>query len=967
ESIILLEDRSIWAGHPHCMANPILKERTEFRIRRKDGQVRWIEHACRTVTDEQGNFWGFRSSNRNFTERKLAEEALQIKDQAIASSINGIALADLQGHLTYVNQAFLETWGYSTDTEVLGRVATSFWQSEAEAAKVAASLHTQGRWHGELVGRRKDGSLFEAQLSANLIVDANRNPIGMMAAFVDVTAHKQAIAALADSEKKYRTLFENANDAIYLADPVSGRILDCNQRAASMLGYSVVELKQKHITDFHPPAEVERALMEFKAAARANSGITLLGFRHQHRDGGLVPVEINTGLINLDQQPLVLGMVRDMTERVAGEEALKRSQQELRLTLEATTDGIWSWHFPTDQMEFSPRYYTMLGYEPGEFPASFECWQDLLHPTDRACAVALMRDWLQTKTDTYTNDFRLRTKSGDYRWIYPIGRVVEWDASGQAIRMIGNHQDITERKQAEARLQEYAQRLSLATKSAGIGIWEWDISTDILIWDEQMYKLYGLSPEEFDSRYEVWAKHLHPDDLAAVMAAVQRAVAAEQEFHPQFRVIWPDGQIRFIEGHALVQRNAAGTPLRMIGVNWDITAGVHLTQENEQLQKQFYQAQKMESIGLLAGGIAHDFNNLLVPIIGYADMGLAATPKEHKLYGSLLQIKQAGERAADLTRQILAFSRQQMLEMRILDLNTVITDFKKMLQRLIGEDVLLYTELADSLYPIKGDQGQLEQVLLNLAVNARDAMPTGGKLTIETTNVWLDEANTAKFPDLRPGPYVSFTVSDTGSGMDPETQERIFEPFFTTKVRGRGTGLGLATVFGIIKQHEGNISVSSQLQHGTTFEIHLPAAETPRLAETSVPQKTATTPGSETVLVVEDEINVRQFVSYSLQSFGYHVLEADGPQQGLSLATSHPGIIDLLLTDVVMPDMDGPELYRVLAQTRPTMQVLYMSGYTDDVMRQHSLLDHDLALLPKPFSMQELLNQVQAALSKAVL
>lgn len=385
--------------------------------------------------------------------------------------------------------------------------------------------------------------------------------------------------------------------------------------------------------------------------------------------------------------------------------------------------------------------------------------------------------------------------------------------------------------------------------------------------------------------------------------------------------------------------------------------------ERERLEERLRQAQKLEAIGSLAGGIAHDFNNLLVPILGYVELSLLDLAPESRLYANLAQVRKAAEQAANLTRQILAFSRQQVLELSILDLNVIVEEFKKMIQRLIGEDIELRTILTAAPYPVKADKGQIEQVLMNLAVNSRDAMPEGGRLTIETANVLLDEAYVQKYAsDLPPGPYVMLAVSDTGQGMDAETQKRIFDPFFTTKESGKGTGLGLATVFGIVKQHQGSIWVYSEPGRGTTFKIYLPQAKnTAQPATTPPPIDGSLTSGTETVLVVEDEGLVRRLVCETLAAHGYDVVEASSPAACLRLAADKAQI-HMLLTDVILPEMNGRELYQKLVAIHPGSKVLYMSGYTNNVIVHHGILEEDIAFLQKPFTVLNLTRKVREVL-----
>ncbi len=383
-------------------------------------------------------------------------------------------------------------------------------------------------------------------------------------------------------------------------------------------------------------------------------------------------------------------------------------------------------------------------------------------------------------------------------------------------------------------------------------------------------------------------------------------------------------------------------------------------------EEQLRQAQKMEAVGKLAGGVAHDFNNLLTAIICNSDLTLRRLGEEDPLRRNVEGIKGAGERAAALTRQLLAFSRKQVLQPKVLNLNDVVVETNKMLRRLIGEDIDLLTVLEPSLGQVKADPSQIDQVLINLSVNARDAMPRGGKLIIETSNIYVDEEYARRHLSVRPGWYVMLVVTDTGCGMDAQTQERMFEPFFTTKEVGKGTGLGLSTVYGIVKQSGGNVWVYSEVGRGTTFKIYLPrtdqAAEQPAVNN----GHDESTTGTETVLLVEDEELVRRMAHEILLMNGYQVLESSHGAEALDTCQSHQGPIHLMLTDVVMPRMSGRELAERAATLRPEMRVLYMSGYTDDAIVHHGVLDEGMAFIEKPFTPNSLAHKVRAALDAQV-
>ncbi|HEX7667955.1 MAG TPA: PAS domain S-box protein, partial [Polyangiaceae bacterium] len=453
-------------------------------------------------------------------------------------------------------------------------------------------------------------------------------------------------------------------------------------------------------------------------------------------------------------------------------------------------------------------------------------------------------------------------------------------------------------------------------------------------------RILARPPEEFVGRSVF--EFLHPDDAPGVEATIRRAIQSPES--PQtslFRFRHADGSWRRMEG--IGKLLPGGEPPQLVVNSRDIT-------ESHALEEQLRQAQKMEAVGRLAGGIAHDFNNLLTVIGGYGELLLTSIPSGDPNREPLQEIVTAGERAASLTRQLLAFSRKQILAPEVLDLNAVVAGMHKMLTRLIGEDVDLVTRLDASVGSVRADPGQLGQVIMNLAVNARDAMPRGGKLTIETANADLDDAYAHGHLNVVSGRYVMLAVSDTGSGMDAETQARIFEPFFTTKGQGKGTGLGLSTVYGIVKQSGGYIWVYSEPEKGTTFKIYRQRVEeAPAPAETPSGVHHSMN-GTETILLVEDEGSIRTLARKALESVGYRVVEARSGPDALKLALGIADPIHLLVTDLVMPEMTGTDLASRLLESRPGLRILYMSGYADDAVVRHGLLDHHHHFLPKPFT-----------------
>ncbi|HEA69388.1 MAG TPA: hybrid sensor histidine kinase/response regulator [Desulfobacterales bacterium] len=519
------------------------------------------------------------------------------------------------------------------------------------------------------------------------------------------------------------------------------------------------------------------------------------------------------------------------------------------------------------------------------------------------------------------------------------------------------NQEIKEHKQTEEALKESERRLSKAQRIAHIGNWELNLITNELFWSDEVYRLFGLKPQQFGASYEAFLDNIHPDDRDLVNKAYTDSLKNKIPYQIVHRLLLKDKTVKYVTEMCETFYDDSGEPILSVGTIQDIT-------EQKNLEAQLLQSQKMEAIGKLSGGVAHDFNNLLTSITGNAELLSMKLQKDSPLKEYAKEISKASDRAASLTRQLLAFSRKQVLQPKVMSLNGAILDMEKMLRRLIGEDIDLKTTLSDELGNVEADPGQVEQVILNLCVNARDAMPRGGKITIETANVELDESYTRTHRTVIPGPYVMMAISDDGSGMDKETQSRIFDPFFTTKERGKGTGLGLSTVYGIVKQSEGNIWVYSEPGKGTTFKIYLPRVEksVEKIVKTKEPVKSLT--GTETVLVVEDDGMVRKLAHKVLKDYGYKVLVAENGKEGLKICEENKGPIHLMLTDVVMPEMGGRKLADHLKDLRPEIKVLYMSGYTDNTIVHHGILDKGMNFIQKPFTPETLAAKVRGMLEE---
>jgi len=533
---------------------------------------------------------------------------------------------------------------------------------------------------------------------------------------------------------------------------------------------------------------------------------------------------------------------------------------------------------------------------------------------------------------------------------------------GMSILEIGC--DVTALKEARADLKMFRSRLRDAQQLAHIGHWELYPRTGELFWSEEIYRIFEVDHDSFDSSYDAFLSAAHPEDRERVDQAYTQSLKTGTPYSIDHRLKMKDGRIKYVQERCKTEYDVDGNPVKSIGTVQDITENKRIEAENKALQEKIVHVQKMESVGRLAGGVAHDFNNMLFVILGNLDLVMDGVSEDDVNYHALKEIQKAARRSADLTRQLLAFARQQTISPRPLNLNAVIGDMIKMLIRLIGEDIELKWIPGENLERVMLDPSQVDQILANLCVNARDAITGAGKITIETHMVCLGESECRQRPGFQPGEFVTLVVSDNGCGMDKDVQDRLFEPFFTTKKINEGTGLGLATTYGIVKQNKGFINVYSEPGNGTTFRIYF---RVHRGGDTSYqpPWDTGDVVkgGTETILLVEDEEMILSFCTKTLNQLGYEVLKAGSPHQALSVVQRHGSGIDLLLTDVIMAKMSGKELADELRRDFPSLKALYMSGYTANVIARHGILEEGVMFLQKPFSREALAKKVREALS----
>jgi two-component system, cell cycle sensor histidine kinase and response regulator CckA len=630
-------------------------------------------------------------------------------------------------------------------------------------------------------------------------------------------------------------------------------------------------------------------------------------------------------------------------ELKAAREALAASERRYRELVDLAPIGIFRSTRGGRFVSVNPALASLLGYDSPDEMLQLDLRADVY-------VVGAERDQRVSEREGAGMsgfDVRWKRRDGSPVWVHLDSRVIRGE-SGALELFEGFVYDIQERKDAEEALRGSEERYRLLFEKNPEPMWVFDEKTlAFLAVNEAACRHYGYSHEEF---LGMTIRDIRPaEDVPALL----KQIAGESRNHEEAGV-WRHRR----KGGTVIEVEITSDKLIFGEREAQLVLASDVT-EKRQLEEQFRQAQKMEAVGQLAGGVAHDFNNVLTAILGYGSLLASRLASDASGREEVEEILRAAERAAALTRQLLAFSRRQVLEPVVLSINELITNFEKMLGRLIGEDVNLVTRLEPSLGNVLADAGQIEQVIANLVVNARDAMPQGGKLTIETANADLDEAYAQRHATVRPGRYVMVAVSDTGTGMDAETQAHIFEPFFTTKEKGKGTGLGLSTAYGIVKQSGGSIWVYSEPGKGTTFKVYLPRVE--EAAPAAPPRSSDSLPalGTETILIVEDEPAVRSLSRQVLERSGYHVLEAGDGESALELVRAHPEPIHLLLTDLVMPDMGGTELASRLQDKHPAIRVLFMSGYTDDGVVRNGMLGSGRAFLQKPFTPAMLVRKIR--------
>ncbi len=783
-----------------------------------------------------------------------------------------------------------------------------------------------------------------------------------VAVCTDITERKRIETEQRESEMRKTAILNMSPDPIVSMD-IAGRIVDWNPAAERCFGYSREEAIGQPMAELIMPPDLHTAHEAGFHRFMTTGEATILGKRVEltaiRRNGEVFAIELTVDCITQNGLPLFTAFLRDLTER-------KRAEEERRYILAGAQCLLWSadiqdlkngqpllWemHYPDEE---AAERFLPVKLRNGETYQS--AWDRSRWPEDYE-RVTLQGTAFIRAGQSFEQEFRCLRADGTVRWLYESIHVETIEAD-RRWRAVGVCTDITERKTMEQALRESEERLQAALHAGNMGTWEWDMLSNSLKWSLETEQLFGLEPGSFGGTYEAYLQRVHPEDRDMVREIVASALRDKTSFEHESRIVLPNGAIRWVSGKGAALYGKQGEPERLLGTITDIT-------ERKRLEQQASEAHQMEGLGRLAGGIAHDFNNLLSVILGYAEMVEMELAEQSDLLPNVQNIRNAATRAAKLTSQLLAFARKQVSAAKVISPNDVIAGMNPILKPLIREDIQLVTLLKEGVGNIKADPTQIEQILVNLVVNSRDAMPNGGKIILQTDNVAFADHAPREHSTVAAGEYILISVSDTGIGMTRETRNRLFEPFFTTKSVGKGTGLGLATVYGIVKQSGGYIFAYSEVGIGTTIKVYLPRVDEIASAVSKGANLSANLNGTETILVVEDEQSVRDLTVKTLLKKGYHVLQAENGVHALRVAEAYPGEIHLVVTDAIMPEMGGRELVDRLKTARPSTIVLYVSGYTEEVTSAQGILPEGTEFVQKPFTSHGLLSKVRELLQSA--
>ncbi|MCD4795961.1 MAG: response regulator [Candidatus Cloacimonetes bacterium] len=760
---------------------------------------------------------------------------------------------------------------------------------------------------------------------------------------------------LKESEKKYRTLFNNIGDSIFIFSKKDNRFLDCNLTALSVYGYSKDELKEMTIFDLHPPEE--KKIVENHLSSRELKELFI--FTHLKKNGESIVVDILTNDIIYEEDPAWLVIVHDISLRKKFEEKLQTTISRLSVIFK-NVSNITLYEMNGSRRFISENILNLIGYPADIFIKNKHKFNDLMHQQDRNIVRDKILNWRKNGAkEMLTLWYRIKSAKGLDIWIED--RMVLISPKFGKKYITGILIDNSELKKAEEELKKSESRYKAVVEDQTEYINRFMEDGTLTFVNEAYCRLtQKTSAELVDAN---WISELAKEKQQFFKKFFKELSIKNPMKTLEFKKDLADGEEQWFEWTYRAIFNEKDEIIEYQSVGKDITARKKAEEEGEKIKDQLHQSQKMELIGRLTGGIAHDFNNLLTAINGYIEVARSKLPPDHPALTDIEVIANCGNKARNLIKQLLGFSRKQIIEQKITDLNSIVIDLNKMLKRLIGNEIEFITITDKKECIVKVDPGQIEQVIINLVVNARDALPDGGKIILKTSNEYISERIGNELDFNNPGNYVLVSVEDNGIGMSKKVREKMFDPFFTTKEIDKGTGLGLATVFGIIKQNNGNIFVESEEGKGSIFKIYLHQIEE-KIEEKKAEKKDIDElpKGNETILLVEDENDIRHFITTILEEQGYNILEADNGKEGLKKSKKYKETIHLLLSDIRMPKMSGPELSLKIRSNHPETKILFISGHTDDDEIRNNISDLKAGFLQKPFSFSSLVTKVREIL-----
>ncbi len=935
----------------------------EYQIIHKNGAIRWVNQRNVLLTGADGRPSDIEGIVTDVTDQKRGETALRESEEKyrrlIETTGTGYVILDDHGRVTDANQEYAQLTGRPGVEDIIGRSVlewTAPHDLERNAAEVQKCLEQGFARHLEIDYLTPNGRIIPVEINATVL--RSSGVLRILTLCRDITERKRTEETIRRNEELLRSLIDSApfGAHLYELDEHDRLVFSGYNRSANrILGVDNDQFLGQTIEEAFPPLVETEIPARYKRAAAAGEGFEIEQVAYEH---GKIRGAFEVHAFQTAPRKMAAFFV-DITERKRAESRLLRSEERLRLALQAANQGLYDLNVQTGEAQISPEYATMLGYDPAEFHETNAAWIERLHPEDREPMAAIYRDYVAGQIPDYRVEFRQRTQSGDWKWILSLGKIVERDARGEPLRMLGTHTDITQRKRAEEALQESEARYRALFEANPHPMWVYDLETlAFLTVNDAAVAHYGFSRDEF---LAMTIADIRPtEDVPRLLENVARV--GERGFDKTD--IWKhrrkDGSTIQVEitSHFL---DYQGRRARLVLAN-DITERQQAEEEKEKLQAQLLQAQKMESVGRLAGGVAHDFNNMLSAILGYAELAMMqsrpigsdlcrpgshpesrpAFRRPHPSTAGLCPQTDRGAQGPGSERHRGGHAQDAAAADR--------RGHRSGLDAGSG--------------PVAGQDGPLpDRPDSGESLRQRpDAIAGVGQVTIETENIAFDEAHCAVHPGQACGEYVLLVVSDDGCGMSPEVLDHLFEPFFTTKEVGKGTGLGLATVYGIVQQNEGFINVYSEPGRGTTFKIYLPrfVGQAPEPTAESLAE--APRGRGETVLLVEDEAAILHMGRAMLEGLGYTVLTADTPGEALRQARARAAQIQLLITDVVMPEMNGRELAKLIRDIKPGVKCLFTSGYTTEIIAHRGVLEEGVYFLQKPFSRKDLASMVRQAL-----